>query len=660
MLINKIELQNFRQFKDTQVIEFSTDSEKNVTVVMGENGAGKTTLEQAFIWCLYGDIGFKIPELINREIKGQLDDLKKVVVMVTLYLTHDQKEYRVSRWQEYKYNNKKGPDDGFLVSERNEKGDWEGFNEIKSVSFVQNMLPQSLAQFFFFDGEHIDKMSKDLLEKNKSLDFQNAVRGLAGLDVLFHLIEHFGSESKRRSVIGKFASQIDIQGDTKLRDITEQISRNIGAKEAAEKEIVKLSEEIQKFSNDRDEINQELGKLSQKINLQDKFDELENIKKAEEKHKKSLEENLFKFFSKNLGYHYLSLYRDRVLDVLKDAKVLDKGVPGVNEKTIDFLIKRGICICGEKITDNQNRMAHLHELALASPPHSIGTEVEFFRNSLNLIGLNMEDFYKEFREKIEAIRHSEGTINRAEAEQKSIVNSLPDKALVQELKNRLSLAILNEKKCINELSRQKATSSKLGPVIKSLKEQRENLSENSFANKKYQRYLDYAEEILAIIQEKYERKTQEVRKKLEASINRIFEDIYDGGIHIEVSERYNINTFLTDTEFLKDGTGIGQNTAQSYAIIFAFIAGIIELSRTSEDKEMDYEVYPLVMDAPLSSFDKRRIKQICEELPKIAEQVIIFIKDTDGVVAETYLSDRIGKQWKLRPQRKTSTVIERR
>ena len=48
---------------------------------------------------------------------------------------------------------------------------------------------------------------------------------------------------------------------------------------------------------------------------------------------------------------------------------------------------------------------------------------------------------------------------------------------------------------------------------------------------------------------------------------------------------------------------------------------------TNEDAQLlSSEPYPLVMDAPLSAFDKRRIKTVCEALPETAEQVIIFIR----------------------------------
>ena len=49
MLLQSIELQNFRQFINEK-IDFSTDPERNVTLIIVENGTGKTTCAQAFFW----------------------------------------------------------------------------------------------------------------------------------------------------------------------------------------------------------------------------------------------------------------------------------------------------------------------------------------------------------------------------------------------------------------------------------------------------------------------------------------------------------------------------------------------------------------------------------------------------------------------------------
>ena len=105
----------------------------------------------------------------------------------------------------------------------------------------------------------------------------------------------------------------------------------------------------------------------------------------------------------------------------------------------------------------------------------------------------------------------------------------------------------------------------------------------------------------------------------------------------------------TATDYI--GPAVETSTAQSIAVIFAFITGIIKLARENADRfkgddaeMLTSEPYPLVMDAPLSAFDKRRIRTVCESIPKTAEQVVIFIKDTDGELAEEHMSHVIGSR----------------
>ena len=55
MIFKSIKLSNFRQFRNNDVITFSTDPKNNVTLFVADNNVGKTTLLQAFLWCLYGE-----------------------------------------------------------------------------------------------------------------------------------------------------------------------------------------------------------------------------------------------------------------------------------------------------------------------------------------------------------------------------------------------------------------------------------------------------------------------------------------------------------------------------------------------------------------------------------------------------------------------------
>ena len=47
MIINRLEMYNFRQYIGHQSVDFSTDPNKNVTVLIGINTSGKTTIVRA-------------------------------------------------------------------------------------------------------------------------------------------------------------------------------------------------------------------------------------------------------------------------------------------------------------------------------------------------------------------------------------------------------------------------------------------------------------------------------------------------------------------------------------------------------------------------------------------------------------------------------------
>ena len=129
-------------------------------------------------------------------------------------------------------------------------------------------------------------------------------------------------------------------------------------------------------------------------------------------------------------------------------------------------------------------------------------------------------------------------------------------------------------------------------------------------------------------------------------------------MYLTIDEKYRISVYATDY----DGD-VETSTAQSISVIFAFISAIIKMARdnrnsTNEDaKLLSSEPYPLVMDAPLSAFDKRRIKTVCEALSELAEQVIIFIKDTDGEIAEDYMGTKIGSRHHFEKMNEFETIL---
>ena len=210
MLIKKITLRNFRQYMNTEII-FSTDPEKNITLIKGDNGTGKTTLAQAFQWVLYGHTNFQIQELINRKAKENANPNDEVILCVILELEYAKEDYILKRSITYKKTKSDfiEKNDGyyFTIAKKDINGNNEYISESQKNYIVKQILPEDLSKFFFFDGERIETLAKEL-SGGKSKEFKEAVYGLVGLRATQNAIRHLGdSRGGRKNVIKIFQNR---------------------------------------------------------------------------------------------------------------------------------------------------------------------------------------------------------------------------------------------------------------------------------------------------------------------------------------------------------------------------------------------------------------------------------------------------------------------
>lgn len=205
MLIKQIALKNFRQYKDLQVVEFSCDKEKNVTVILGDNTSGKTTLIQAFNWCLYGTTSFKTRELINSETLQEMSIFSSAEVSVEVELQHEDKLYVIRRTQVVTKNEGNKPSctrATLKVEYKEQNGEMQEVPTFECQNTINKILPEALSGYFFFDGEHVSEI-------NSKGNVVSAVRGLMGLETISEAVDHF-SPKKTNSVISKLQKELDI------------------------------------------------------------------------------------------------------------------------------------------------------------------------------------------------------------------------------------------------------------------------------------------------------------------------------------------------------------------------------------------------------------------------------------------------------------------
>ena len=416
--------------------------------------------------------------------------------------------------------------------------------------------------------------------------------------------------------------QVELEKITKrLAEIDDEIDAATLAKAKFEQDIKQYADG-EKLQNERDRLNSELQKL--------------NRYKAQ-----FIKETCRKFNDGMTSFFSLSLTQ-KALEVLSHSDFSGKDIPEMHSKAIEFLLKRGTCICGTHLDPGTIPYAKVMELMDYLPPQSIGVTVGQFIKDSQMKYSKEISLFQDIAEQVSLISQQEETISDLE-EQLAIITERLDGDDVREQVKKLNAQIQACAKTISAReAEQKQLLRKQGACEEEKKQAENSRSELSLLDKNNQMvelYKAYAQRIYDEMNEEYKQKEAQIRRQLETSINEIFKSIYAGGLSLTIDEHYNISVYVTDFE-----GGVETSTAQSISVIFAFISAIIKMARENQIENGDEaysEPYPLVMDAPLSAFDKRRIKAICSAIPETAEQVIIFIKDTDGELAEEHLGTKV-------------------
>lgn len=648
MLLKSLNLKDFRQFKGEQSVTFSTDPDKNVTIIMGENGSGKTTFAQAFTWCLYGATDFDDKTLLCKATRQKMMPGDEEKVRVEVELTHNGTDYTIIREQIYKVENSgslSSKNAVFNIAYKNKDGQREFVDKLETELRMKEILPKELSKYFFFDGERIGNMSKEI-RKGKSQDFAEAVRGLLGLNAFIVALAHL--KSGRNSVIRSYNENYDANADSRISAYSKKIEEYEEQLAKIEARIIEVEAEEAAARDKCDDLNERIKENAESEQLAKDKDAL-RVKLGQLKSAKaSAIQRAVKVFNQKGPSYFAKKMMHDALSELANAEKLDTGIPDIHARTIDYLIKRGTCICGNHIEIGNDAYNELNKVLQYIPPQSIGTLIGQFVRECDLKARNGESLFEDISTQYTVIRDFEVTYGEHIQKIKNIESKLVGMQNVSQLQQDLMKyeRIMRERKReFADLNFEKGSITKLKDRQET---ERKELTLKDESNRKIEVYKAYAEYMYNTLSQLYTEKETETREKLEQYVNEIFKSIYNGGLSLSIDEKYNIQINVNDFEGYNED--VETSTAQSISVIFAFISGVIKMARenrNSENKMLDSEPYPLVMDAPLSAFDKTRIKTVCDALPKVAEQVIIFIKDTDGDIAEEHMGLKVGKKYKF-------------
>lgn len=654
MKIKSIKLHNFMRYKGDNELHFSIDPEKNVTIVLGDNTFGKTTLAQAFRWGLYetfNDTNYtkkKDIVLLNNEVAAEMKVSSTRDVFVEIIVLNDDEEIKFVR--KATFNRRSGNPDDISVKQLGptqltmqiKKNDIWGDvisndgNNVNKKKYkrgcvkeaIDNMFPQSLSNYFFFDGERWNDL------KSKTEDIKNSVDTILGVSGLLEMMSHFrgrGSVTNKlrerlKGTSGEYERlQREIKTlDESMAEYEKIIADTLDAIDTTQRTI----DSTQKTLNDNRKIEEDQKELSC----------LESDIEKYEKFKEGYYADIVKELSGSAKYFTASLLGD-YLSLLQGVDLEGKDIPGVTIDTIEYLIEHDECLCGRKLSEDNEAYENLIKLKSLVPPEMLGGAAGKLQATLETWLQETSELKENIKEKAQAFDIAQDTIDDKTRERDKLEKTIDRKTNLGSVRSQNKQA----RKRLGELQSQKSTYEYRLEQAKKNKSDKEGQLD---AVAMYDKQNEMVYRALAYVDAMYEKASffSEQRKNttitdLNAIIAENFQQMFnDKEKYAKLGQDYKIHVYYRQVGNLINVEEETLSNGETIAINFVFIVSILELAKQYRELEKNDKEYgmenailglPLVLDGPFSALSSENTSLISNRLPQFAEQVIIFMLDKD-------------------------------
>lgn len=661
MKLIRAKFTNFRLLSNL-VLDFSTDTERKLTVIRAENESGKTTILTGIQWALYGDSALPGGRKQYRlhPIDWDTSGNKRVTIAVEVEFEttstrqtrsggqiETTQRFRILR-STYDVIQNDGWDPG--------PGSVQLF-EIKSTgsreveppeAHIQDKLPRELREIFFTDGDRaLSFIQADVSASTKQARVRSAIQSLLGLDVIKSTQDRVkrvaaAANKKARNIMpdAELAEIVDTLSDLQDEALTlEENIRNSEEQFANFDELfVDIDRKIQDslIKGDREELQREISHARTRIQTLD----------AQQEETQKAHANLFKSMAlpRDLAHPALVSSLERLEDLRDQGKIPNTSIPVLEER-----LTSPKCICGEQLqgknADALRRKDHIQQLIEDSRrADAMQTKItELFYGSLSLqIGQTTADqtwnthlatAWKR-RDQIDKLRGEAGLQLKAlEAK----VAHIPDND-IQGLRESKRQFAQQRDKFNSDGARYRAD---LGNVRQKLSEKSKERDQFLRQQKKGNRImadLEVAQDIETILKNAYRRLTTEELEKVSSRMNEIFLEMIGADPQQNaiiqrtmISSQFEIVVYGPNDRALNPDRDL--NGASRRALTLAFILALTKVSEVEAPNAIDT---PLGM---MSGFVKRSVlKTVIRE----SSQPVLFLTRSEISGCEDILDTEAG------------------
>jgi DNA sulfur modification protein DndD len=655
MILERIKLENFRQFKGSQDIILSDLRGRNVTVVHAENGAGKTTILKAILWALYGHEGlrddFEQPSNIIHEGSAfRSKDPESLAATVTLIFRHGASEkYILTRRLTLAQQNADAAKTD-LVLEVMKEG--QTFKVGRPQPKIHEIIPFGISAFLFFNGERIDYLAE---EKN-SAKVTDAIHQMLGLKLLGTTIK----DLEHQSVRGKLRQELKEHTSDEKREALEELAKLEAISDRRDEELDQARANLSALDADLAAIDAKLVANKEAYELQTKREALTNKIKELRARCHEVTQRL----SKNVGEDsYAVLLGERVArgKSLVAALRNEGRIPArVVNTFVQELLDAGVCICKRSLPEgSEERGAVLKQMTLAGD-QSFNNAVSDLEHAIGLLTGSSGQVLEQIR----ALNRERGALSAAirdceeEIEEIHQVLGSKEDEVVAQLEDRRKKLQLSRDEQLNAVGR-------IEGLKAAVKQQREDLlklisaiEDKADAAALAQRRLDLLEESAGVLKEILAAETEDLRPLLNNEIAKLFRRIMAKDYRAEITNNYTLRVLkpLGLPAGGAEGTEkeAALSTGERTVAALVFIASLVSLADKRAEiptimRDLTGAAYPLVIDSPFGALSVFR-DGVARYVPELAPQVMLLVSpETYSGPVERALAEtgRIGRRYCL-------------
>lgn len=642
MKLEYIRIRNFRQFFGDQEAEFSTLSDLNVTVFHGLNGAGKTSLFSAVNWCLYGQGVEKIGELASKEALARAPDSDRVETSVSISFIHQHRRYLAKRTLHSVRNETKTKSLGapeFSLARILPSGDW--VSEPDPNVRMNQILPENVRSYFFFDGEKMD----DLTKANQEV--ASAVRNVMRLPALERAQEHLDTIAR------EYRSDLRRQGSPEIERLIEQEDTLRTEKAGIQKRREEVRDELSRAEDHITDLQARLRDKESARQLQVQRDQTQEYYQRQQK----LLDDKLQDIQLLVNRSYVALLPDAVEKALRllDEKREKGEIPsGIREQFIEDLLQKGVCVCGRPFAEHDD--AHHALTAMLCKASSGELESLVLRLAGNLRAMSntarnqTQNLQRLMRERAE-IEEIIDTLRSTLGEIRHKLSRMPEEDIAG-LEKQLGKFQRDRDNYLGQIGSMEERLRRIDSEIESVRRKKDEAE----AKERKLRLLTYkeslaqraADAIARIKDEFFEYSRAEIEKATKEVFSTLawkqehFQDIQlDRSFRLEVIDRWGLPT--------RQELSAGERQILS----LSFICAMAKVS--GEDA-------PLVMDTPFGRLSGNHLSAVAENLPELTSQLVLFVTDREwDQASRTKLEPRAGAQYELQFNQKTgcTEIVEK-